>query len=625
MNKSLIFLQLPVPPPAYYASTGNVPLASASLANAYSLYGKKKLPIYVVSPEITDLGSDETIIQSILQLEPNILGLSLYLWNSERSLHIAQKIKELLPNTTIVIGGPEVSPDNEFLLQNGIWDYCLVGEAEDTFVEFIDAFLDGNHFQNIDGLGYKRNKQIHFNPQPKVDFPLSKYPSPYLNNWIQVDPMRSTYLETVRGCRSKCTYCFYPKSSNTLRAYSLEECKTTFIKLKEKGAKEFVFLDPTFNHRPNFEELLDLLIDINYDKQVKMFAEIRAEGMNSHLAKKLKQANFYRLEIGMQSINKETLKNVMRYGNPEKVALVSKMLVEEGIDLLLDLIVGLPGDTPEDVLEGILFFQRYALEAYLQVFPLSLLPGTAMRHQAKTQGIEYLPTPPYRVIQTPSFPKGSISKTLLEVEESLGTRIDEFPRPHLVESKYKLNTKQESFPYFHILERHSAIWFEEDEPQKQKDSIQKIIQQIINREPFITIDFIFYTNKVLPIDFLLEMRNFLSKFKMNYLKYSLSHRNEDMQHRLVLLFKENVILNSDYLKDSFSICYVYQDMKIQKVFKLSEKIGLEFPNARITNSNLFVKDFENLAQVIDVELVSFSHSEYERYWTVHYLGHGDIN
>ncbi|MCX7998430.1 MAG: B12-binding domain-containing radical SAM protein, partial [Leptospiraceae bacterium] len=533
-RNSLVLLQLPVPPPAYYASTGNVPLASAALAGAYNMHGKNKLPIYVFSPEITDVWGDEKLVELILEQNPRVLGLSLYLWNSERSLHIAKKVKESSPETTIVLGGPEVSADNQFLLEMGIWDYCIVGEAEDVFVEFLDLFLTGENYLQLPALGFRENGKIHFNPQTAVDFPLSKYPSPYLSNWIQVEPFRSTYIETVRGCRSKCTYCFYPKSSNTLRGYSLDECKKMFSKLKEMGAKEFVFLDPTFNHRPNFEELLDILIDVNYDKQVRMFAEIRAEGMNSKLAKKLKQANFYRLEIGMQSINKQTLKNVMRYGSPEKVAEVSKMLVEEGIDLLLDLIIGLPGDSPHDVLEGVEFFQRYALEDYLQVFPLSILPGTNMRVTSKTWGIDYLSTPPYRVKSTPTFPEGKITQTLLEVESLLETRIDEFPRPHLVEPKYLFDFSKDPFQIPKNLERHVALWFE-GKLETQKEKLLQFIQKIIDKEPFITIDLVFYSERVLEFEFIMDVRKFLNQMKMNYLKYSLSHRNEDMQHRIVLL------------------------------------------------------------------------------------------
>ena len=85
--------------------------------------------------------------------------------------------------------------------------------------------------------------------------------------------------------------------------------------------------------------------------------------------------------MGLQSVNRETLKRVKRGGSPEKVAAAAKMLRAEGIDLLVDLIIGLPGDTPEDVARGIDFLLEHDLAEHAQVFVLSLLPGTAMRAQ----------------------------------------------------------------------------------------------------------------------------------------------------------------------------------------------------------------------------------------------------
>ena len=57
-----------------------------------------------------------------------------------------------------------------------------------------------------------------FGPAPDASFPLDRYPSPYIEGAVPVDPTRSTYVETVRGCRSHCTFCFYPRSSSVLRA-----------------------------------------------------------------------------------------------------------------------------------------------------------------------------------------------------------------------------------------------------------------------------------------------------------------------------------------------------------------------------------------------------------------------
>ena len=139
-----------------------------------------------------------------------------------------------------------------------------------------------------------------------------------------------------------------------------------------------VFLDPTFNHRPGFEPLLDALATVNADRTLSFFAEVRAEGLTPGHAATLARAGFTKLEIGLQSVNPETLKRVRRGGSPARVAAAAKMLHDVGISLLVDLIVGLPGDTAADVAHGVDFLLEHGLGDEAQVFPLSLLPGTAI-------------------------------------------------------------------------------------------------------------------------------------------------------------------------------------------------------------------------------------------------------
>jgi len=186
-----------------------------------------------------------------------------------------------------------------------------------------------------------------------------------------------------------------------------------------------VFLDPTFNHRPEFEPLLDALIRENASRALTLFAEVRAEGLSAEQAGKLKQAGFDRLEIGLQSVNRETLKRVRRGGSPEKVAEAARMLHGEGIELLVDLIVGLPGDTPDDVLRGMEFLDANVLRRKPSV-PLSLLPGTPCAPAPSRMGCSSIrPTLPGAANR--DVQRDALLQTLLAAEERLGRRLDEWP------------------------------------------------------------------------------------------------------------------------------------------------------------------------------------------------------
>jgi hypothetical protein len=115
--KRLRLVQLPVPPPAALAATGNVPLAAGALGVSAQVHGlDSALTLDVVTPDVTDTHGDTLLAEHLARDEPDFLGLSLYLWNTERSLHLAREVKRRSPHTQVLVGGPEVGADNPFLL-----------------------------------------------------------------------------------------------------------------------------------------------------------------------------------------------------------------------------------------------------------------------------------------------------------------------------------------------------------------------------------------------------------------------------------------------------------------------------------------------------------------------------
>lgn len=638
--KRLRLVQLPVPQPAALAATGNVPLAAGSLGVSARVHGlgQRGLAMDVVPPAITDSYGDTLLADFIARDAPDFVGFSLYLWNVERSLHLAREVKRRSPRTKVLVGGPEVSSDNPFVLSQTGFDIAVTGEAEDTFGQVMDRLLDGRDVNGLPGVAVRHPLMGlgPFGPAPSASFPMTAYPSPYLEDLVPVDPQRSTYIETVRGCRSHCTYCFYPRSSNVLRVLDVERSAQLVGALRERGAREVVFLDPTFNHRPEFEELLDALAAVNPDRSASCFAEVRAEGLTADHARRLAKAGFTKLEMGLQSVNRETLKRVKRGGSPEKVAAAAKMLRAEGIDLLVDLIIGLPGDTPEDVARGVDFLLEHDLGEHAQVFVLSLLPGTAMRTTAEADGVEFDPAPPYRVRRTATFDTDALRKALFDAEERLGRRLDELPRSHLVEAPRENEAVPDVFEVNLDLEaslsgagqpgaQHCALWLRGKDLFARRELALRALDARLAVDPYATLDVVLRPEGPFPFDLIDMLRARLNRAPQSYASRALALRGEDMQRRICVVLPRELQLPQDWLAALAEQVPVYREQTAREAAANAEQLADGLEGARIMDSKIDAASWRRLVDSADSGAVTFARREHELAWVQRVLKYGDVN
>jgi len=635
--KRLRLVQLPVPQPAALAATGNVPLAAGSLGVSARVHGlpQRGLVLDVVPPAITDSYGDTQLADYIARDQPDFVGFSLYLWNVERSLYLAREVKRRSPRTKVLVGGPEVRSDNPFVLSQSGFDIAVTGEAEDTFGAVMDRLLDGRDVVGLPGVAVRHPLMGlgPFGPAPSASFPMTAYPSPYLEDLVPVDAHRSTYIETVRGCRSHCTYCFYPRSSNVLRVLDVERSAQLVGALRERGAREVVFLDPTFNHRPELEELLDALAAVNPDRSVSCFAEVRAEGLTADHARRLAKAGFTKLEMGLQSVNRETLKRVKRGGSPEKVAAAAKMLRAEGIDLLVDLIIGLPGDTPEDVKRGVDFLLEHDLAEHAQVFVLSLLPGTAMRTTAEADGVEFDPAPPYRVRRTATFDTDALREALFDAEERLGRRLDELPRPHLVGEPgdpvdvFDVNVDDPA-----TLERaalpgaqHCALWLRGEELFAHRELCLRALDARLAVDPYAMLDVVLRPGAPFPFDLIDMLRARLDGAPQSYASRALALRGEDMQRRICVVLPRELHVPQDWLDALAEQVPVYREQSAREAAAHAQQLGDGREGARIMDRHIDAASWHTLVQHADSAAVTFARREHELAWVQRVLRYGDVN
>jgi hypothetical protein len=635
--KRLRLVQLPIPQPAALAATGNVPLAAGCLGVSARVHGLggRGLSLEVVPPAITDSYGDTLLADYIARDQPDYVGFSLYLWNVERSLHLAREVRRRSPRTRVLIGGPEVSSDNPFVLSQTGFDIAVTGEAEDTFGHVMNRLLDGGDVAGMPGVAVRKGLLGlgPFGPAPSAGFPLTDYPSPYLEELVPVEGHRSTYIETVRGCRSHCTYCFYPRSSNVLRVLDVARSAGLVASLRERGAREIVYLDPTFNHRPEFDELLDALAVVNPDRSVSCFAEVRAEGLTAQHAKKLARAGFTKLEMGLQSVNRETLKRVKRGGSPEKVAAAAKMLRAEGIDLLVDLIIGLPGDTPDDVSRGIDFLLEHDLGEHAQVFVLSLLPGTAMRTTAAADGVEYDRAPPYRVLRTATFDTDQLRASLFEAEEKLGRRLDELPRPHLVAEPsdprdvFRIDVdRPESLAQAGTPgAQHVALWVHGHDLFARRDVVLRALDLRLAVDPYATLDLILAPEGPFPLDLLDLLRARLAAAPASYASRALALRGEDMQRRLSVVLRAESNLPPDWVEAVREEVPVFREQSAREAADHADELGDSREGARIMDRQIDRKLWSKLVDRADSAAVTFARREHEAAWVQRILRYGDVS
>jgi radical SAM superfamily enzyme YgiQ (UPF0313 family) len=450
----VLLVQLPIPPPYAQPIRGNVPLAAGYLKTLARRRGLEDFfRIEILPTALANALGDQGLVKEILRRGPALVGFTCYLWNVDRTLWIAERLKASEPAIGVLLGGPEITADNRWVLERPAVDFAVFGEGEATFVELLAGLaekgdrsnlchsreagpaggplrgkLDLSLFSAIAGLWRRGGSPPA--PRPPLDS-LDVVCSPYLEAILDAAEERILLLETSRGCRYRCRFCYYPKSCDTVYTLSPERISACLRHAAERCVAEVALLDPSLNQRPDFLRLLDLFCRGNPERQFSYSAELRAEGIGPKAARAMRMANFKEVEVGLQSIDPEAQRLMGRRINLPAFERGARALLDEGIAVRLDLILGLPGDTVDSVRRGIEYLHRVRLFSELQVFNLSILPGTSFREQAPQLGLEYQSRPPYYALRTPTLDVSEMYGLMEEVQDAFGIEFDPLGPPRL--------------------------------------------------------------------------------------------------------------------------------------------------------------------------------------------------
>ena len=326
----------------------------------------------------------QSVAEKILMNSPNIVGIGVYIWNALEASELVQIIKKVSPQTTVILGGPEVSyAPLRVNFDNA--DFIIQGEGDTAFYGLC---------KNIINATPPENKIIKMSmPSLKeIELPYKYYTDEDIQN-------RYIYVELSRGCPFECEFCL-SSMDEKVRAFNLDKVLEEFENLWQRGARNFKFVDRTFNLNMR---TANRILDFFLEKEEPYFAhfEVIPDHFPASLRKKISQFphGALQLEIGIQTLNPEIANNISRQLLLDKIEENIIFLENETeAHIHLDLIVGLPGETLESFGKNLDELVRLS-SCEIQIGILKKLSGTHISRHDETFGMVYSDLPFYDILK----------------------------------------------------------------------------------------------------------------------------------------------------------------------------------------------------------------------------------
>ena len=300
--------------------------------------------------------------------------------------------KRLRPECTTSIFGMYPS-----LLREKVFEECrhldiaVVGEPEWSYSKLVDCLKDESRMEDVPGLIFKTsNGDITLNqPQHFNDNDLDSLPFPardLLNNEKYLYPLNRkpfTLLMLSRGCPYSCTFCnafqYYGKK---FRRRSVDSIISEIRECVEvHQISNFLFWGESFSLDFDYaHEITDAILES--DLKINWSTRTMVDRIDIDLLKKMKRAGCKSLSLGIESFNQSILENVKKGTHTQDIENAIRSVKEAGIISVGHFVIGLPGDSEENVIKTIKFAKDSGLD-YAQFYCAVPYPNTPLGETAR--------------------------------------------------------------------------------------------------------------------------------------------------------------------------------------------------------------------------------------------------
>jgi putative methyltransferase len=322
--------------------------------------------------------SVEEILDYCKDNPPDFFGFSMYIWNHLDADILAQEIRKHYPNCLIVYGGPQVDIKytNDFFIQKPWVDLVVPSDVygEPILTYILDNFDELKH-QEIPEVYYHRNG-MKFRSKHEFIKRSFKWPKNIFSaqkEYFNFETTNSMVVyESTRGCPYKCSYCDW--GGGTYTKVVRKPMETIFSELEflvVNGIESFYFADANFGIYKDDIDIVHHIIKLK--KQYGFPLAMSVENAKNNLDRVIEiqrllienQLVFY-YKISIQNPHPEIKANIERVDIPfeEQINAVLELRKQYDAPILIETILGLPGDSYQKTLDSIDLFNQSNIESF---------------------------------------------------------------------------------------------------------------------------------------------------------------------------------------------------------------------------------------------------------------------